>query len=85
MPDGISLEMQDLFFPKVCLSVAFFPFLLQKFSSWPFWSEQDLVHALTAREPLAGLGLAITPQTALSFSFSKLSQTQSIYHPLHSQ
>lgn len=77
MPDGISLEMQDLFFPKVSLSITFFLFfLLQKFSSWTFWSEQDLFHALTAREPLAGLGLAIMPQTAPSFFLQTLTNAE---------
>lgn len=61
---------QTLIFFLSFLSFLFlFFFLLQKFSSWPFWSEQDLFHALTAREPLAGLRLAIMPQTALLLLF----------------
>lgn len=58
MCDGIPLYMLDLFFPNSC---CFFHDL--------FWSEQDLMRALTAGQPSEGLWLAIMPQNALLHLF----------------
>lgn len=49
--------LPKLFFSSCCKNSSVF--------SWPFQSEQDLFHTLPVWEPLAGLWLAIMPQTAL--------------------
>lgn len=56
--------MQDVYSSKKLLF-----FLCRKSCLWPFGSKQDFLYAHTAREPLAGLWLAIMPQNVLLFFF----------------
>lgn len=82
MPDGISLQMQDLFFLKlffflVVSTVLFFPdlFAQNKTSSRLSQPESDWQDC----------GWQLCLKLLSSFSFSKLSDMFGIYHPLHSQ
>lgn len=74
----------DARFVLLKLSLSLF-FLARVVCSWPFWSEQDLFHALSTWELLAGPWLAIMPQTVLLLLFFQTLRHVGIYHPLHSQ
>lgn len=79
MPNGISLQMQDLFFSN------YFFFLLQELFV-PDLSGQNktfsTLSALQSQWQACGWQLCLK---LLYFSFSKLSDMLDIYHPLHSQ
>lgn len=82
LPDGISLQMLDLFFSNSHREKYI---LLSCSESCLCLTFADLFHAVSAREPLAGPWSVITPQTILHFSLSKLSHASGISHPLLAQ
>lgn len=81
MPDGISLQMQDLFFPN-----SLFFFVLQELF-FPDLSGQNKTSS-TLSQPEShwqACGWQLRLRLLSSFSSSKLSEMLGIYHPPHSQ